>query len=430
MSEEELRAKYDHLILSEDIKRREEDWRTGEVNIREQFVKLRTQKKNSLKYAFLLRQMEHIEEEGASLNRSLRQFKMDSLLKKDYIDTRYNALITNMQVTGKLSIAFTGLARNVESHIRQILDRVVLVACACKEATFLLLESNSQDKSRQIFTEYRNYVCPKFLPRAGELAFNDFLFIPPPKETIVPEESTKDANANSYEDTAYEELRTKKRAERINRLTKLRWAYRRFAADWHAEKKFDVVAVIDFDLVQISKPGVLLRNIHALKTKRFDLVCAHGRGPGDYYYDSFATVLQNLTYVHPLYLRNISTLMPGEVEIWKPRMTIEHFSDMLMSYPDDFYPVKSCFGGLALYNATSFFNKTCSYVDTKFLPDNRFYNRELRVCEHISLHMCICNRNHSCAISTKLETFWDGDQPGEVRRNFTDFIPNDRWSYL
>eukprot|EP01090_Pellita_catalonica_P016257 TRINITY_DN4603_c0_g1_i1.p1 TRINITY_DN4603_c0_g1~~TRINITY_DN4603_c0_g1_i1.p1 ORF type:complete len:442 (-),score=41.57 TRINITY_DN4603_c0_g1_i1:884-2209(-) len=330
---------------------------------------------------------------------------------------RYIRLLKALHVVENATILVTGLAKDVDRRIRNLEERLSSLLCCLKSADFFVLESSSTDHSRSTLEKIFQETCPSQLPRAGKLIYQQSGFIPvqekPP--TIERDRAIRDR-------------------ERVRKLTRLRMATRSFTSFKHAIAKYDAVILMDFDMLQISRPEYLLFSLATLMSKQLQVLCAHGRGLGDYYYDSFATVLSDNSFLYPPQWRKVPHLFPGERDIWtEPGLTLEDFSlevDAALKQGDGLYRVKSCFGGFSYYSASSFFNVSCHYDSKRVFVDDRFYSGFNETCEHVALNLCLCNSTNNCAISSELETFWDGWQYGEYIRDKEQYQPSHRYSFL
>ena len=146
--------------------------------------------------------------------------------------------------------------------------------------------------------------------------------------------------------------------------------------------------------------------------ERYDVLCSSGLMHHPFgYYDIFATVLQDGTFIYPLSGRQNNTPMEYENvnmirsnSIYGTRLTQEQFYfDYLLSHQqqrnaDTVVPVRSCFGGLTMYRGSTYFNRNCRYslpneYDKKLDPKlyyRRFANLEDgQPCEHVLFHECL-----------------------------------------
>jgi hypothetical protein len=150
------------------------------------------------------------------------------------------------------------------------------------------------------------------------------------------------------------------------------------------------VAIVDLDLVDPPPLASLALSVSRVGASGdLDLVCANGKdvNPMRFWaYDTFATILVPNTFVYPIESRKHARLFPGEdvrfiVQTPKknqdvfPLFTREDLTLMFDKGPAVF-PVRSCFGGFAIYRAATYFDTRCNYVvdaatAAKLNPDER-----------------------------------------------------------
>lgn len=144
------------------------------------------------------------------------------------------------------------------------------------------------------------------------------------------------------------------------------------------------VIVVDLDLAALPPPRTVLRVTAAAATATagpsggypHDVVCAAGVTAASrkelWYYDTYATVLLPDTYVHPLGRRKLPHHYPGEdpglvrsEDQKNGNFTQGHLMRYLQGQaeksPEGTVPVRSCFGGLAIYSSQTFFEQKCRY---------------------------------------------------------------------
>ena len=139
---------------------------------------------------------------------------------------------------------------------------------------------------------------------------------------------------------------------------------------------------------------------------KLDVVCAAGVTMASreelWYYDTYATVLLPDTYVHPLKRRLVKEYFAGENRSLV-RSDNQHGSFTqgdLMRYLQQqatdtgTVMVRSCFGGLSIYRATTFFEPKCSYTLQQQDADQRQLERyasesDGRPCEHVVFQTCL-----------------------------------------
>lgn len=200
-----------------------------------------------------------------------------------------------------------------------------------------------------------------------------------------------------------------------------------------------VVVVIDLDLGAIPSVSSLVSQIDAMLLRKHshDVVCAAGvtmasqREP--WYYDTYATVLLPDTYTHPLKRRLIGDYYEGEDPMLvrsddqHGKFTQGHLMKWLHNRAKEeeateggrgMVRVRSCFGGLALYRTSAWFEPQCRYSDAVLAEELVRYASKAdgRPCEHVVFHDCLKERGISdpmsghrdvdIAIDPRLITLW------------------------
>jgi hypothetical protein len=165
-----------------------------------------------------------------------------------------------------------------------------------------------------------------------------------------------------------------------------------------------IIVVADLDLFRLpSTAGILEQAASLIKAdSAVDVVCAAGVTMAAraelWYYDTYATVLLPDTYVHPLKRRLVPEFQADE----DPRLVRsdnQHGSFTqgdLMQYlqkqavATGTTRVRSCFGGLAIYRASTWFTDSCSYSTADPSALARYASRQDgRPCEHVVFHSCL-----------------------------------------
>lgn len=178
------------------------------------------------------------------------------------------------------------------------------------------------------------------------------------------------------------------------------------------------VILADMDVSELPSLDQVVRNADKINRRDgidVDVLCSSGKMLHPYgYYDTFATVLLPDTFVYPVNGRPNRTARPEEdvTMIIDNNFTSEqlllwfHKQGGASAKP---VPVKSCFGGLAIYRASKFLDQRCSYKD--FHPEinakyaNRFDNAP---CEHVVLHNCLRDLDPSVVVAVQpdMHTVW------------------------
>jgi hypothetical protein len=194
-----------------------------------------------------------------------------------------------------------------------------------------------------------------------------------------------------------------------------------------------VVAVLDLDMfsyprilqiIETADKYIIPYDEHAPKNgAKFHAICANGLQRSRYwegrphrnYYDTFSTVLLPNTWLH---LESKRMIPRGGLEgenITLAKMSQQEALNWFLSEGAKHnhagtlepVPVRSCFGGLALYHAHVWLHEGCRYD---------LYNKELDVyrgkleqhtCEHIVLHECLRQKiSFRIAVQPDLLTLW------------------------
>jgi hypothetical protein len=249
-----------------------------------------------------------------------------------------------------------------------------------------------------------------------------------------------------------------------------------------------IIILADLDLFLLPQASIIIEQVNLLQNMSypFDALCAAGitmnlgknpnspqtmiqhGGQEPWYYDTFSTVFLPDTFSHPIKRRLVPHLYKGE----DPQLV--RSNDQLGNFTQgDIYRyfhargqkksisntmvqaeiatdasdgigctrVKSCFGGMTLYRATSYFEQYCTYqlqanvknqlehwndnvndnVDN--IENNIRYgrsksiaryanNKEKRPCEHVVFHDClmkVTTGHFRIAVNPALKTFWKRD---------------------
>lgn len=205
----------------------------------------------------------------------------------------------------------------------------------------------------------------------------------------------------------------------------------KYDADFiHADDS--VVILVDLDLYSLPPIDTLLQELHSMQAKEsnFEVICAAGimyRPFG--YYDIFATVLLDGTFVYPIRGRLEQQLHEGEdyslvrsndvygnFTQWD---LLEYFEKESARLEGNAVPVRSCFGGLTMYRARVWFQDKCQYTangtnkNTTLTHLQRFATETSeRPCEHVVLHQCLLQANSSSVrlgVQPRLKTEWNSD---------------------
>eukprot|EP00814_Leptocylindrus_danicus_P006866 CAMPEP_0116014036 /NCGR_PEP_ID=MMETSP0321-20121206/6056_1 /TAXON_ID=163516 /ORGANISM="Leptocylindrus danicus var. danicus, Strain B650" /LENGTH=833 /DNA_ID=CAMNT_0003483647 /DNA_START=2262 /DNA_END=4760 /DNA_ORIENTATION=+ len=202
-------------------------------------------------------------------------------------------------------------------------------------------------------------------------------------------------------------------------------------------KKDDIVIVADIDLHELPEIKQLMHETDQMvKYHRHDVICSLGVMSRPFgYYDTFATVLLPDTFAYPLKGRLVPEFYEGEdMSLVRSNEVYGKFSQWdLLEYfenkgranasemhSDDNntpeflpVPVKSCFGGLAIYSAPKWLDTTCHY-NKNATSLTRYANKhDGRACEHVVFHECLQkgDTKATIAIQPALKTEWNDNKP-------------------
>jgi hypothetical protein len=208
---------------------------------------------------------------------------------------------------------------------------------------------------------------------------------------------------------------------RIDRIAYLRDVQRdtlrRQFIDNSTEKidmKRSAVIVMDLDLYQIPSNAEIVREVRLLMEDQdgADVICAAGimfRPFG--YYDVFATVLNPSSFAYPLNGRLVNEYRKEDDKTrvrsnnvygaFTQLDLLADFEEKASMSTKEYVPVRSCFGGMAVYRASTWFLTSCKYnSDSSGLME--FANAaDGRPCEHVVFHECLSEHDLSTIIAVK-----------------------------
>lgn len=193
-----------------------------------------------------------------------------------------------------------------------------------------------------------------------------------------------------------------------------------------------VIAVLDLDMfsypkiskvIEVAQKYMIAATDTEVKQPTFDAICSNGIQrsrhweplPRRNYYDTFATILLPNTWPVLESTRTVPRgLLKGE-DVTMSRLSQQGLLDYFLkegsktnkdSY--DPVPVRSCFGGLALYKADAFVHSKCRYDLYQKNLDVYRGKKEHHTCEHVVLHECLRqNRDDfTIAVQPDMITLW------------------------
>ena len=212
---------------------------------------------------------------------------------------------------------------------------------------------------------------------------------------------------------------------RIASIKRAREYQRQMIRALFREKKYDleqsVIAVLDLDMFAYPPlDQVIETSVRYIRhssepqhdTAKFHAICANGlqgggsrSHPNPEYYDTFATILLPDKW---LYLKRTSMSQDEILNWFFDKGTTRH-DDTASHHP---VPVRSCFGGFALYQANIWLESTCRYDSYKKVPTEFIGSKEHHTCEHVVFHECLREQldgggyGFTIALQPNLLTLW------------------------
>eukprot|EP01063_Lacrimia_lanifica_P012820 TRINITY_DN19529_c0_g1_i1.p1 TRINITY_DN19529_c0_g1~~TRINITY_DN19529_c0_g1_i1.p1 ORF type:complete len:642 (+),score=155.05 TRINITY_DN19529_c0_g1_i1:102-2027(+) len=222
---------------------------------------------------------------------------------------------------------------------------------------------------------------------------------------------------------------------RVARIARIRDHQRQTLRTEYADSDVRVIMALDLDLLKIPDPVQLMRvaGRAAADPAWPDGTCALGQhlsAVGNEYYDTFATVYDDGTWAYPFAMRLLKDQHPpgedvhkvvsfftfGSFDQWDATNYIKHQASLA---DNGVAPMRSCFGGAAVYKAAAFLDMECKYewtppieerADPERSPDTmwRFADAGMeRACEHVIFHHCLkAVRGAKFGIDPLLVTHW------------------------
>lgn len=224
-------------------------------------------------------------------------------------------------------------------------------------------------------------------------------------------------------------------SNRIERIAQIRDVQRerlRVLRSENSPSDKDIVILADLDLELLPPVWMLVDQGEVISNNnQEDVVCAAGitmtSTPEDLrYYDTYSTVLLPDTYVHPLKRRLVKNHYEKEdprfvrsdsqIGPFTQRDLMRHLQSIASKSPTGNARARSCFGGLSIYRATTWFAEGCRYSD--YSPELIRYAsaKEGRPCEHVVFHSCLQDTQRMTpariAINPELVTVWKKEKKG------------------
>eukprot|EP01090_Pellita_catalonica_P004065 TRINITY_DN13910_c0_g1_i1.p1 TRINITY_DN13910_c0_g1~~TRINITY_DN13910_c0_g1_i1.p1 ORF type:complete len:416 (-),score=61.29 TRINITY_DN13910_c0_g1_i1:123-1283(-) len=303
------------------------------------------QKKLNLTDAELIELQERLKAEDEALHAELLKLKAKQERFYHPDEIAFLELLDDLQYARTQSLAIIGTIGGISNpNYTSHFERIRLVACTAKNCDLILMLPDSNDKQRisDDIATFTSLPCEEYYARAGEFPFGTVKFV-------------------------------SKTAEPIGAL---REEARRVAYELHrAGAYFDVVLAMDFShTLRIPKPEYIHSTIHALAQR--EVICAHGRLLDRSFSDLSSLVLRDAD---------------------KPPENSKGLSEKIEDSELGFFSIQSCYGGVVLYQAKSFFKEDCHYS-----------KRSALVSESVRFNMCVCDgkddAEQRCVVYNKLET--------------------------
>ena len=330
--------------------------------------------------------------------------KTEDLLKDDekrFVDKFY------YNNNKKKKLILGGIVLDVMSMKSNVISQLLELCCMYSVDIYIQMPSQNLQSARQFFANAKSYCfdsndedesvveqqhhCGKFQIEAD-----------PPFMKTKEDDNSRVSRIAFYRDYQREHIRTD-----------LLWnGYSNEALENDV-----VVMLMDLDLHEIPSIAVMLREADKILSSKnvafdqgnnVDVICSAGLMHRPFgYYDIFATVLESGTFVYPLSGRLTDKVMPHEDlsmirshELYG-RFTQEGMLEYFLQQSNltdgtgGLVPVQSCFGGFALYRASTWLLNDCTYT-MAYGDDLMAYSNKNdgRPCEHVILHSCI-NKNYS-----------------------------------
>jgi hypothetical protein len=203
------------------------------------------------------------------------------------------------------------------------------------------------------------------------------------------------------------------------------------------------IILADMDVSELPPLDQVIGNADKMNSRSgidVDVLCSAGKMLHPYgYYDTFATVLLPDTFVYPVNGRPIRRARPEE----DTTMIIDNnFSaeDLLGWFHKEGgasvkpVPVRSCFGGLAIYRASKWLDQRCSYKDLHPEINAKYANRfDNAPCEHVVLHNCLhaVDPTVVVAVQPDMHTIWHTSAgPQYALSNYPDLAADFLFEHL
>lgn len=182
---------------------------------------------------------------------------------------------------------------------------------------------------------------------------------------------------------------------RVDKLSALREYQRGKIASQFTDVQ-GIIVLVDLDIPEMPSARSIVTEANNMIRNQAapDILCSASQTEDGKYYDSFATILLPDTFVYPLEHRLNSEPRKEEIQEFILDKSWEG-AKFLLNWLNEQgngtqpVPVKSCFGGLALYRSSILFDVRCTYSDKN--DENQKYSNkdDRRPCEHVVFHNCL-----------------------------------------
>ena len=237
-----------------------------------------------------------------------------------------------------------------------------------------------------------------------------------------------------------------KEKKRIERMQSVRDFQRKELTEHFYFDRLDEATIIlaDMDVSELPPVDQVVSN--AMKMNRregmnVDVLCSSGKMLNPYgYYDIFATILLPDTFVYPVNGRPVRVARPEE----DASLIIDNNNNFTAPALLEWFhrqggaaanpvPVRSCFGGLAIYRASKWLDDRCSYKDNDPELNAKYYNKyDDAPCEHVVFHNCLRSVDPTVVLAVKpdMHTVWHTVSVLERKYGFPRSVYGFRFEYL
>ena len=170
---------------------------------------------------------------------------------------------------------------------------------------------------------------------------------------------------------------------RIERIAALRNIVKQIpVAEGKRLSKFDAVVVIDMDVETLPSWEEMANALTYMDKEKegLDIVCCNG-------YETYLGMDQ-VYDLYPFVFKENSRWLFAELDFFAYLTFLQPLLFEEINGFQGVFPLRSCFGGLALYNPELYLSSQCNY-DTLPNPLQHYAGPDGHVCEHLVLHECM-----------------------------------------